>query len=64
MQANPRANFIASVKKLVSGKNGTSGLHMTNLVVGTEYSIQGVYSLSDTNWVEILSFEATKNNEV
>lgn len=40
------------------------GLHMTNLVAGTEYSIQRVYSLSDTNWVEISSFEATENNAV
>lgn len=40
------------------------GLHMTNLVVGTKCSIQSVRSLSDTNGVEISSFEATQNNAV
>ena len=41
-----------------------AGLHMTNLVVGTNYSIQAVYSLSDTNWLEIDSFEAMDDNDV
>ena len=41
-----------------------AGLHMTNLVVGTDYSIQAVYSLSDTNWVEIDSFTAAEDNDV
>ena len=41
-----------------------AGLHMTNLVVGTDYSIQAVYSLSDTNWVEIDSFNAAADNDV
>ncbi|WP_136077786.1 immunoglobulin domain-containing protein [Pontiella desulfatans] len=41
-----------------------AGLHMTNLVVGTNYSVQCVYSLTATNWVEIDNFEAAFDNEV
>ncbi len=41
-----------------------AGLHMTNLNVGTTYSIQSVYSLSDTNWSEITTFEAAADNDL
>ncbi|VGO17982.1 immunoglobulin domain-containing protein [Pontiella sulfatireligans] len=41
-----------------------AGLHMTNLNVGTTYSIQYVNSLMNTNWMVITNFEAGADNDV